>query len=443
MRNRFLLLCCFVLLACSGTPRAETWRIRSNGSGDAPTIQAGIDSALAGDSVLVGHGDYSENIILENGVELLGGWDESFSSRDPAMHISTINGQLSGSVVTAIGPMDSTCVLDGFTIINGSGTEDPLNPGYYRGGGILIAGTGGHGPRILNNVIRNNDVPGGGGGICIHDSSPVVHRNVIAENMCSGFGAGILLANCPNGRITENIIRNNNAVGDGGGIRADGGAFLFEGNTVADNECGINGGGISLDHCAARIAGNTVSGNTAAAHGGGIFGYAVSCIVEFNVIHNNTGGSGGGCLFSAIPEPHLRSNTIVENHSNEHGQISLGEGCSPVIENNIVAKEGNGYGIYCAPGSSPTFSCNDVWDNALGNYGGVCPDQTGVNGNISMDPQFCGIFNSGNYYLQSDSPCAPGNHPVGAECGLIGAYPVGCGPISTKSSTWGKIKQLR
>ncbi len=429
------------LLCVASYGHAKKWKIKPDGTGDAPTIQAGIDSALAGDSVAVCEGTYYENILLKNGIEVLGGWDASFSSRDPGTHASTMDGQKKGSVVIAPGPMDSTCVLEGFVIINGSGTEDPLNPGFFRGGGILVHGTGGQGPRIVDNEIRGNGVTsGGGGGIFIHDSSPVIHRNMIAGNTCSGSGAGINLGNCCCGRITENVVQDNTAGGDGGGIRADGGAFLFEGNAVTGNECGINGGGISLDHCDARIVGNRISGNIATAHGGGIFGYAVSCVVEFNIIDNNHGGAGGGCLFSALPGPHLLSNTIVENHSNEHGQISLGEGCSPTIENNVIAKEKNACGLFCAPGCSPTLICNDLWENSTGNYGGVCPDETGTNGNFSMDPQFCGIFTSGNYYLQSDSPCAPGNHPYGESCGLIGALPVGCGPISAEESSWGKIK---
>ncbi len=59
---------------------------------------------------------------------------------------------------------------------------------------------------------------------------------------------------------------------------------------------------------------------------------------------------------------------------------------------------------------------------------------------LSADPQFCGP-SAGNYYLQSDSPCAPGNSPV-SENGLIGALPVGCATVKAETKTWGAIKDL-
>ena len=47
---------------------------------------------------------------------------------------------------------------------------------------------------------------------------------------------------------------------------------------------------------------------------------------------------------------------------------------------------------------------------------------------------------NGNFTLQADSPCAPGNHPSGASCGLIGAAPVGCGTVSAHRITWSRLK---
>jgi len=59
--------------------------------------------------------------------------------------------------------------------------------------------------------------------------------------------------------------------------------------------------------------------------------------------------------------------------------------------------------------------------------------------NFDSDPLFCGLS---NYYLRNDSPCAPGNHPDGLDCGLIGPLPVGCGPVHVETKTWGAVKAL-
>ena len=66
----------------------------------------------------------------------------------------------------------------------------------------------------------------------------------------------------------------------------------------------------------------------------------------------------------------------------------------------------------------------------------------GENGNISLDPCFCGDIGDGIYYLQSGSPCAPGNHPHDADCDLIGALPVGCDETITQATSWSAVKTL-
>ena len=66
----FCFLICFALLSLFvSTSFPRTWYIKADGLGDATTIQAGVDSSVVGDTVLVAEGTY----VLESGIRLKGG----------------------------------------------------------------------------------------------------------------------------------------------------------------------------------------------------------------------------------------------------------------------------------------------------------------------------------------------------------------------------------
>ena len=100
------------------------------------------------------------------------------------------------------------------------------------------------------------------------------------------------------------------------------------------------------------------------------------------------------------------------------------EAASLTVSPGISAADGvfgthNCYGA----GSTPLLTCCDVYGNAGGDWVGCIASQSGIGGNISLDPLFCDAAN-GDYGLEGDSPCAPDYNP---NCGLIGAWPTGCG----------------
>lgn len=83
------------------------------------------------------------------------------------------------------------------------------------------------------------------------------------------------------------------------------------------------------------------------------------------------------------------------------------------------------------------LGCTDIFGNSGGDWVGEIADQLWTQGNLWADPEFCGVPGSGNFYLQSDSPCAPG----GNECSVqIGARPVGCESVGMRDTSWGAIK---
>src|SRR5438034_10672477 len=88
------------------TARAAT----TNVPADQPTIQAAINIASNGDTVLVAPGTYYENI------NFMGKAITVTSSGGPS--VTTINGNAAGSVVTLDTNEGSSSVLSGFTITN-------------------------------------------------------------------------------------------------------------------------------------------------------------------------------------------------------------------------------------------------------------------------------------------------------------------------------------
>jgi hypothetical protein len=59
-----------------------------------------------------------------------------------------------------------------------------------------------------------------------------------------------------------------------------------------------------------------------------------------------------------------------------------------------------------------------------------------LNSNLFEDPQFCNP--TSDYRLKSSSPCVGNAH----DGGNIGALGVGCGPVSVRPVSWGKLKAL-
>src|SRR5947207_6502047 len=113
-----------------------------------PTIQAAINAASNGDTVLVAPGTYYESIYF------LGKAITVTSSGGPS--VTTINGGMVDRVVAFTDSEGRNSVLSGFTITNGTG------------GGIYMYYAS---PTISGNVITGNLNCGGGGGIVAEFSS--------------------------------------------------------------------------------------------------------------------------------------------------------------------------------------------------------------------------------------------------------------------------------
>ncbi|KQC10330.1 MAG: hypothetical protein APR54_12110 [Candidatus Cloacimonas sp. SDB] len=188
MKAKCVILAIFQIFIFYTLLFSSVLNINLDGSGDYTEIQAGIDAACYGDTVLVFPGTYTENISFEGKLITVGSLYLITEDRS-YIHNTIIDGNHNGSVVL----FDETgetndAVLCGFTVTNGSGK--PSNSSFYNsfGGGIYIEDAS---PTLKNLIIEGNEASSGGG-MVIQSSYADFEDLTIRDNHAHISGGGIL-----------------------------------------------------------------------------------------------------------------------------------------------------------------------------------------------------------------------------------------------------------
>jgi len=163
--------------------------VKQDSSANFVNVQAAIDAALIGDTILVYPGIYKGNINFDGKNVIVG---SLYLTTGDTSYISStiIDGDNFGSVVKFENFEDSTSILSGLTIRNGLGLG--------KGGGIYIKGAGKNipsesttatytSPTLDNLIIRDNQIGGGdnfyyGGGIYLEFSKAIITGCTIINN---------------------------------------------------------------------------------------------------------------------------------------------------------------------------------------------------------------------------------------------------------------------
>jgi hypothetical protein len=334
---------------------------------DQPTIQAGIDIATTGDTVLVAEGTYYENInFLGKAITVA----SHFIMDADTSHISNtiIDGSQpahpdSASVVMFISGEDTTSIISGFTITGGAGTmENAL--GVRSGGGIYAYNSG---CKLEYNYITGNHVEGdsaGGAGLCcisfVEGNWTVINQNIINYNSStsdgfSAFGGGMSVL--INSIITNNTIEYNTCTNTVGS--ADGGGIEIEKFLISDFSSVIQNNIIRFNEI---VAWNAM--------GAGIMNFGVPALIENNVIEGNLATAanavwGGGIAAFNIPEGiAIHSNTIQNNSLDADyaygGGVELYNCGLTTIKNNQFLQNSGIGGTVMAGGGLWIHSANDT-----------------------------------------------------------------------------------
>jgi hypothetical protein len=360
----------------------RTWYVRPDGTGDVPTIQAGIDSAGVGDTVLVAPGRYTwsnQGTGTDYGMILFYRNVTGFMLRSEAgPELTILDAERQGRVIYIMAYND--IVIDGFTVRGG---EAPIP--YDLGGGL----TG-------------------------HLSAPLIRNCIFTANRAQQ-GGGVWY----------------------GGVSAP----TFEHCTFTDNEAEL-GAGVCLVNSStkATFVDCIINYNTASNRGGGMLVYHYGVDLERCTIYNNTAAErGGGLHFERAIPSSIANCTISENAAPEAGGIRLFWESDLTVRKSIITFSFEGAALMMNPDCILDIGCCVVFGNAGGDT--IPTGAIDAGHNIFIDPQFCGVKGSANYTLQIDSPCLPFNNPTGLYCGLIGAHPAACGDVPTGKESWSIIKK--
>lgn len=270
------------------------------------TVQSGISAATAagGGEVWVAKGVYAERIALAAWVRVLGGFsggETDDAQRRTQENTTILDGQATGTVVLLAGGNCYT-QLDGFTVRNGTGTNVTLpgQPSALRGGGVLCQSAG----TISNNVITANTAAYGAG---IEVEGPAAIRdNVITTNNAATRGGGVNTESTS--RLIGNTISNNHAPW-GGGVSIAGEYPVLDRNSIVLNTATQGAGMYINGQTWTTCSDNVIADNTAILNGGGIYAAAAPQLYHCTIAGNK--GGEGGAVYGAI----ALSNCIIAFNS--------------------------------------------------------------------------------------------------------------------------------
>ena len=248
-------LCALILTLCPAA-LARTIRVANDAPADFRTIQAAVDDANDGDTVLVAPGTYTgdgnRDIEVCRAITVR-------SEEGPGSCIIDCGGSAAdphqGFIMLVHSETDTECGLEGFTITGGYTS--------HEGGGVVcVRGY----PRITNCIVTANFARFSGGGIHCGGSNPIVANCIISGNSVpdDGQGGGITLGGSP-GLLVNCLITGNRADGWGSGIACHRNVSIVN-CTITDNRgIWLPGEGIYLSgttkDTVLRVCNSIVCGN--------------------------------------------------------------------------------------------------------------------------------------------------------------------------------------
>jgi hypothetical protein len=271
---------------------------------DYATIQAGIDAAAPGDTVLVACGSYAEHeIALRTGVRLFG------ETGDPDCVVVDAQGQ--GCVLVADGVAD--LIVAGITLTGGFADNAQL-----YGGGLLCRDSE---LQVRRCAFVGNVADYRGGGAYCATSSASFSDCVFRENVSeSGGGGGGLGLHYTDAELSDCLFIGNSGI-DGAGAFFNHSSPSVEGCVFVDNDGQFFGGAIACHAQSSPTIRQCSLVRNEAYQGSGIWVAAESvAVIENSIIAYNRGGHGVYVYPDGDPsDAQLSCSDVFGNEDGEYG----------------------------------------------------------------------------------------------------------------------------
>ncbi len=323
----------FVSKTGNSTPPYLTWEKAAD------SIQKCINISVFGDTIYVANGVYEEQVVMINGLSLIGAGMDSCS-----VDARPLN------VLYAVVVADS-CLLRGFKIIAANTTNMRC---------VNVSAN--------NSLVTLNHITTAAEGIYSANSNSTIYKNVFDNIIYRGVS--IFNSNCT---IRKNFIRLNESSSDGIFIEANNSSFkpIVDSNYIEAKSTGIN------KNPGTR---STITNNEIILKGGidGIFLHSYGS--DSNWVYNNLifAELGIDAIYTnGSNYLYILNNYATGNFQNLEYAISVGP--NHTVINNVVTNAERGVEAWGT--QNLIFKYNNVWNNDI-NYYGITPDTT----NLSVDP---------------------------------------------------------
>lgn len=355
---------------------------------DHATIAAALLAAKSGDMIEIEPGYYTEHgLVLPAGVSLAGMGDNREDT--------TIDGRSQGRILTNSDDSAPALVYN-LTLQNGWARGETS---YDKSGGAIYVNQGD--VRIVNCLFLDNRADTHGGAIRVLQAEPQILQCEFRNNTALTGGGGALDFSYAASAVVKECDFFLNLASWGGAISCRGNSnpqistSFFHGN---------------------RTGGNLSYG------GGAVTFFGSEPVFDRCTFYGNEAEYGGA--LAALPDApaRLRHCTLTGNEGAVGGGI-FSKSAATDVEASIVAFH-DGTGITSVGSQSVALSYSDVHGNSAGELDGLAADLLFAQGNLSVDPLFCGPdeFGGIRFNLDTSSPCVAADKASGT----MGAWLDGC-----------------